>query len=65
MLLLSLITTTLGTSAAALGIIEGVSDALADVARFSGSVPADDPARHRATAVGYMEKRMSSELSIS
>jgi MFS family permease len=51
-LLPSLITTTLGASAAALGVIEGVSDALAGTARFAGGVLADDPARRRATAVG-------------
>jgi hypothetical protein len=51
-LLPSLLTTTLGASAAALGVIEGVSDALAGAARFGGGVLADDPARRRATAVG-------------
>jgi MFS family permease len=51
-LLPSLLTSTLGASAAALGVIEGVSDALAGVARFTGGVLADDPARRRAVAVG-------------
>jgi MFS family permease len=51
-LLPSLVTTTLGAPAAALGIIEGVSDALAGAARFAGGALADDPQRRRATAVG-------------
>ena len=51
-LLPSLLTTTLGASAAALGVIEGVSDALAGAARFGGGVLADDPARRRRVAVG-------------
>lgn len=51
-LLPSLLTSTLGAPAAALGIIEGVSDALAGVARFGGGALADDPNRRRAVAVG-------------
>jgi MFS family permease len=51
-LLPSLVTTTLGAPAAALGIIEGVSDGLAGAARFAGGALADDPQRRRATAVG-------------
>ncbi|MCU7821013.1 MFS transporter [Kitasatospora sp. DSM 101779] len=51
-LLPSLLTTTLGAPAAALGVIEGVSDALAGAARFGGGVLADDPARRRKVAVG-------------
>ena len=51
-LLPSLVTTTLGAPAAALGIIEGVSDGLAGAARFGGGALADDPHRRRATAVG-------------
>ena len=46
------VTSTLGGSAAALGIIEGVADGLAGVARLAGGALADDPDRRRATAVG-------------
>lgn len=51
-LLPGLLTSTLGAPAAALGIIEGVSDGLAGAARFGGGALADDPQRRRATAVG-------------
>lgn len=51
-LLPSLLTSTLGAPAAALGVIEGISDALAGAARFGGGVLADDPARRRKVAVG-------------
>ena len=51
-LLPSLLTSTLGAPAAALGIIEGVSDGLAGAARFAGGALADDPQRRRAAAVG-------------
>lgn len=51
-LLPSLLTSTLGAPAAALGAIEGVSDALAGAARFGGGVLADDPACRRKVAVG-------------
>ena len=51
-LLPSLLTGTLGAPAAALGLIEGVSDALAGAARFAGGALADDPARRRTVAVG-------------
>ena len=51
-LLPSLLTSTLGAPAAALGVIEGVSDGLAGAARFAGGALADDPARRRAAAVG-------------
>src|SRR5262245_1985087 len=51
-LLPSLLTSTLGAPASALAIIEGVSDALAGVARFGGGALADDPYRRRAVAVG-------------
>ena len=51
-LLPSLLTSTLGAPAAALGLIEGVSDGLAGAARFGGGALADDPRRRRATAVG-------------
>ncbi len=46
------VTTTLGASPAALGVIEGVADGLAGVARLAGGALADDPHRRRATAVG-------------
>jgi MFS family permease len=53
-LLPSLLTSTLGAPAAALGAIEGVADGLAGVARFAGGALADDPHRRRDTAVaGY------------
>ena len=51
-LLPSLLTSTLGAPAAALGVIEGVSDGLAGAARFAGGALADDPQRRRAAAVG-------------
>ena len=51
-LLPSLLTSTLGASASVLGVIEGVSDALAGVARLGGGALADDPSRRRAVAVG-------------
>jgi MFS family permease len=51
-LLPSLLTSTFGAPAAALGVIEGVSDALAGAARFCGGALADDPGRRRKVAVG-------------
>src|SRR5688572_102967 len=51
-LLPSLLTSTLGAPAAALGLIEGVSDGLAGAARLGGGALADDPARRRTIAVG-------------
>jgi len=51
-LLPSLLTSTLSASPAALGVIEGVSDALAGLARLGGGALADDPHRRRAVAVG-------------
>ena len=51
-LLPSLLTSTLGAPASALGLIEGVSDALAGAARFGGGALADDPARRRSAALG-------------
>jgi MFS family permease len=51
-LLPSLLTSTLGAPASALGLIEGVSDALAGAARFGGGAFADDPARRRSAALG-------------
>ena len=51
-LLPSLLTSTIGAPASALGVIEGVSDALAGVARLGGGALADDPHRRRSVAVG-------------
>lgn len=51
-LLPSLLTHTLGASASALGLVEGVSDGLAGAARFGGGALADDPALRRRVAVG-------------
>jgi MFS family permease len=51
-LLPSLLVSTLGASAAILGLIEGIADGLAGLARLAGGALADDPARRRATAVG-------------
>jgi hypothetical protein len=51
-LLPSLLTSTLGAPASALGLFEGVSDGLAGVARPGGGALADDPARRRTVAVG-------------
>jgi MFS family permease len=51
-LLPSLLTSSLGAPASALGLIEGVSDGLAGLARFGGGALSDDPGRRRAVAVG-------------
>jgi MFS family permease len=51
-LLPSFLTSTLGAPAAALGLIEGISDAGAGVARLAGGALADDPARRRPIAAG-------------
>ncbi len=51
-LLPSLLTTTSGAPAAALGLIEGVADGLAGGARLGGGALADDPQRRRRRAVG-------------
>ena len=51
-LLPSLLTSTLGAPAAALGLIEGVSDGLAGLARLGGGALADDPHRRQRVAVG-------------
>ena len=51
-LLPSLLTSTLGAPASALGAIDGVSDALAGVARFGGGALSDEPERRRSLAVG-------------
>ena len=51
-LLPSFLTSTLGAPAAALGLIEGVADGCAGVARFGGGALADDPERRRRAALG-------------
>ena len=51
-LLPRLVTQTLGASATVLGLIEGLADGLAGVARFIGGGLADDPQRRRSLAVG-------------
>lgn len=51
-LLPSFLTSTLGAPAAALGLIEGISDGAAGVAKLVGGGLADDPERRRAVAVG-------------
>ncbi len=51
-LLPSMLTSTLGAPASVLGLIEGISDALAGTARFAGGALADDPTRRRRIAVG-------------
>ncbi len=51
----SFLTTTLGASAAALGIIEGVSDALTGVMKLVGAPIANDPAmRGKVASGGYL-----------
>jgi MFS family permease len=51
-LLPSLLTITLGAPAAILGLIEGLADGSAGVARLAGGALSDDPARRRSIAVG-------------
>ncbi|MFN8103951.1 MAG: MFS transporter [Acidimicrobiia bacterium] len=51
-LLPAFLTSTLGAPVAALGIIEGISDGLAGLARLGGGALADDPHRRRNVAVG-------------
>ncbi len=51
-LLPTFLTSTLRAPAAALGVIEGLADGLAGVAKLAGGALADDPERRRATAVG-------------
>jgi MFS family permease len=51
-LMASFVTATLGAPAAALGLIEGISDGLAGAGRFVGGALADDPQRRRTVAVG-------------
>lgn len=51
-LLPRLLTGTLGAPAAALGLIEGIADALAGLAKLGGGPLADDPKRRRSVALG-------------
>ena len=51
-LLPSLLTSTLGAPASALGLIEGIADGIAGVTRLAGGALADDPHRRRSVAVG-------------
>jgi MFS family permease len=51
-LLPSFLTVTLGAPASALGIIEGIADGAAGVAKLAGGALADEPRRRRATAIG-------------
>jgi len=51
-LLPSFLTSTLHAPAAALGLIEGIADGLAGVARLTGGALADDPSRRRSVAIG-------------
>lgn len=51
-LLPSLLTSTIGAPAAALGLIEGIADGLAGVCRLGGGALADDPQRRRTAALG-------------
>ncbi|HEV2581608.1 MAG TPA: hypothetical protein VGT44_12215 [Ktedonobacteraceae bacterium] len=48
----SLLINMLGASAAALGLVEGLADGLAGLARLLGGSLADDPDRRRRTAIG-------------
>ena len=62
-LLPNLLTVTLGAPAAALGLIEGIADGLAGVARLAGGAIADDPRRRRAQVVaGYTTTAVLSSL---
>jgi MFS family permease len=51
-LLPSFLTSTLGAPAAALGLIEGIADGCAGIARLGGGALADDPDRRRRAALG-------------
>jgi MFS family permease len=48
----SLVTITSGAPAAVLGLIEGLADGLAGLARFAGGTLSDDPERRRRVALG-------------
>jgi MFS family permease len=51
-LLPAFLTSLLGAPAAALGLIEGIADGAAGLARFGGGALADEPARRRKVALG-------------
>ena len=51
-LLPGFLTSTLGAPAAALGLIEGIADALSGISKVIGGALADDPRRRRSIAVG-------------
>ena len=51
-LLPSFLTVTLGAPASALGLVEGIADGAAGVAKLAGGALADDPARRAKVAVG-------------
>lgn len=60
-LLPSFLTVTLGAPAAALGLIEGIADGAAGVAKLVGGGLADDPGRRKTVAVGgYLTTAMLS-----
>jgi MFS family permease len=62
-LLPNLLTATLGAPAAVLGLIEGIADGLAGIARLAGGAIANDPHRRRAQAVaGYTTTAVLSSL---
>lgn len=48
----SFLVSTLGASAAILGLIEGIADGMAGIARLVGGALADEPSRRRTTAIG-------------
>lgn len=65
-LLPSLLTTSLGAPAAALGLVEGISDGLAGLAKLGGGALSDDPSRRRAIAVGgYTTTAVLSSLTFA
>jgi MFS family permease len=62
-LLPSLLINMLGGSAAILGLIEGIADGMAGLARLAGGALADDPTRRRTTAIGgYISTAILSSL---
>lgn len=59
----SLLVSMLGASAAILGLVEGIADGLAGLARLLGGSLADDPQRRRTTALsGYISTAILSAL---
>lgn len=62
-LLPGFLTSTLGAPAAALGLIEGIADGTAGLARLAGGALADDPVRRRSSAIaGYATTPVLSAL---